>query len=92
MLEGTSGTVAQGAGDLPTLVSGLTISSGTYITVTFPVTVNAGLARGVIITNTATVIYSTTDSLLMDAATVTITVNGVKDEYLYLPLIFKQWR
>ena len=45
---GTTGTP-------PTLVSGLTIAAGERITLTFPVTVNTGLAAGTMITNTASV-------------------------------------
>lgn len=50
-----SATLAQDAGDLPTLASGLTITNGTSVTVTFPVTVNTGLAAGTVVTNTAAV-------------------------------------
>ncbi len=54
-LQGSSGTVAQDADDLPTLASGLTIIPGERITVTFPVTVSTGLVGGVVIANTAAV-------------------------------------
>ena len=39
----------------PTLASGLTISNGQRITVTFPVTVSYGLAAGTVLTNTAAI-------------------------------------
>ena len=54
-LEGTSGTVAQDAGDLPLLASGLTVPSGATITVTFPVTVSASAEACSAISNTAAV-------------------------------------
>lgn len=54
-LEGTGGTVAQDENDLPTLASGLTITNGTSITVTFPVTVDSGVALCTVLTNTAAV-------------------------------------
>jgi uncharacterized repeat protein (TIGR01451 family) len=47
-------TLADDAGDLPTLASGLTITAGQRITVTLPVTVNLG-TENQIITNTASV-------------------------------------
>ncbi|MCP4371828.1 MAG: DUF11 domain-containing protein, partial [Deltaproteobacteria bacterium] len=40
---------------LPTLASGLTITAGESITLTFPVTVGASLADGTVLTNTAAV-------------------------------------
>jgi len=55
ILEGTGGTVAQDENDLPTLASGLTITNGTSITVTFPVTVSIGVADDTVLTNTAAV-------------------------------------
>jgi uncharacterized repeat protein (TIGR01451 family) len=42
-------------GTPPLLASGLTITAGERITLTFPVTVNTGLAVGTLITNTASV-------------------------------------
>jgi len=53
VLQGSDGTVAQSAADLPALASGLTISAGERITVTLPVTVDGDLAVGTLITNTA---------------------------------------
>ncbi len=50
-LEGTSGTT----GTPPILASNLTITAGTGITLTFPVTVNTGQDNGTIIINTAAV-------------------------------------
>lgn len=50
-LEGTTGTT----GTPPILASGLTITAGAGITLTFPVTVNAGQDSGTIIINTAAV-------------------------------------
>jgi uncharacterized repeat protein (TIGR01451 family) len=50
-LSGGNGTL----GEAPALVSGLTISDGTVVTVTFPVTVSIGLAGGTMIINTAAV-------------------------------------
>jgi uncharacterized repeat protein (TIGR01451 family) len=43
------------AGAPPLLASGLAITAGERITLTFPVTVNTGLAAGTLITNTASV-------------------------------------
>ncbi|MGD9100110.1 MAG: choice-of-anchor Q domain-containing protein [Anaerolineae bacterium] len=48
-------TLAQTADDLPTLVSGLTISVGARITVVFQVSVNQGLTNGLSIFNVATI-------------------------------------
>ncbi|UCC89077.1 MAG: DUF11 domain-containing protein, partial [Anaerolineales bacterium] len=52
-LSGSSGTLAQDATDLPALARELTIEAGKRITVTFPVTVSAGLVGETLITNTA---------------------------------------
>ncbi|MBC7237392.1 MAG: DUF11 domain-containing protein, partial [Chloroflexi bacterium] len=38
-LEGSAGTVAQTAADLPVLASGITVAAGTRVTITFPVQV-----------------------------------------------------
>jgi uncharacterized repeat protein (TIGR01451 family) len=65
-LAGTDGTVAQTAGDLPTLASGLTISPGTKITVTLPVTVNTGQDNGTFIINTAAVTSAEVTSPISD--------------------------
>lgn len=50
-VDGGSGTIITAVP--PTLVSGLVISDGTAVTVTFPVSISIGLAGGTVITNTA---------------------------------------
>lgn len=82
-LEGSSGTVAQDAGDLPALASNVTITDGSTITVTFPVTVNAGLAPNTVINNTAAV-TSSEESTPQTASTL-ITVNAVDLNVLKIP-------
>jgi uncharacterized repeat protein (TIGR01451 family) len=54
-----AGTAGNG-GTLPTLASNLRINAGTTITITFPVTVNLGLAGGTIVNNTADITSSET--------------------------------
>ncbi|MBN1991932.1 MAG: DUF11 domain-containing protein [Anaerolineae bacterium] len=83
-LQGSTGTVAQNAGDLPRLVRNVTINPNTTITVTFPVTVNSGLANGLQIANTAAV----TSSEVMTPTTGSQVVT-VSYYYAYLPVIFK---
>jgi uncharacterized repeat protein (TIGR01451 family) len=63
-------------GSPPLLVHSATITAGTSITVTFPVTVNACLATGALITNTASV--SCTEMPAPVWASVPITVSNVK--------------
>jgi uncharacterized repeat protein (TIGR01451 family) len=48
-------TLAEDTGDLPVLASGVTITAQESITVTFPVTVNAGLGDGTVVLNIAAV-------------------------------------
>jgi uncharacterized repeat protein (TIGR01451 family) len=59
-------------GSPPTLVSGLTLNPGQQITVTFPVTVNAGLSHGSRITNTASITSAEVITPLTDAVALTI--------------------
>jgi len=82
-LEGSSGTVAQNAGELPALASNVTITNGSTITITFPVTVNTVLAPNTVINNTAAV-TSTEESTPQTASTL-ITVNAVDLEVLKIP-------
>ncbi len=72
-LEGAAGYT----GSPPTLASGLTIVAGTRITLTLPVTVNSGLANGLIITNTAAVTSAEIATPIMDAATLTVINNPI---------------
>ncbi|RLB35562.1 MAG: hypothetical protein DRH12_16575 [Deltaproteobacteria bacterium] len=82
--------LAQNAGDLPTLVSGLTITVGVCITLTFPVTVDSGLARGTVILNTAAV--TSTEVVTPQTGMASITVsNTLPSFYAYLPLVFKNY-
>ena len=71
-------------GTPPTLVSDLTISAGQRITVTFPVTVDTGVASGTVITNTAAVTSTEVTTPLMNS--VEITVRYYRTQ---LPLILK---
>ena len=65
---GTTGTP-------PTLASGLTIAGGGRITLTFPVTVNTGLAGGTVRTNTAAV--TSTEVTTPQTGAVGVTINNV---------------
>jgi len=65
-------TLADDAGDLPTLASGLTITVSTRITLTFPVTVSAGLAIGTVITNTASLTSTQIPTPALSSATITV--------------------
>jgi uncharacterized repeat protein (TIGR01451 family)/CSLREA domain-containing protein len=71
-LEGSMGTVAQDATDLPNLASGLSIEAGKRVTVTFPVTVNMGLAAGTLITNEAGVTSDLWPSPATDSVVLTV--------------------
>ncbi|MCL4299649.1 MAG: DUF11 domain-containing protein [Anaerolineae bacterium] len=72
---------------LPTLASGLTLSSGHSITLTFPVTASAGLVGGTVLTNTVTV--TSTEVVTPQTASVRITI-AAEDEEIYLPVILKK--
>jgi uncharacterized repeat protein (TIGR01451 family) len=67
--------LAGSAGDLPTLASGLTITVGQRITLTFPVTVNVGLAGGTVLTNTASV--TCTEVITPQTGSVAVTIDGL---------------
>lgn len=68
-------TLANYAGDLPTLASGVTITAQESITLTFPVTVNVGLTGGTAINNTATV--TSTEVITPVAGMIEVTVQNV---------------
>jgi uncharacterized repeat protein (TIGR01451 family) len=59
-------------GTPPTLVTEATITSGGAITVTFPVTLNANLATGMLITNTAAVSCSEVPAPVEDAVAISV--------------------
>lgn len=65
-------TLAQNAADLPYIASGLTIPAREHITVTFPVTVNIGLADGMVITNTVTVTSTEVPTPVESTAVITV--------------------
>jgi len=83
-LEGTGGTVAQDSDDLPTLASGVTIVASGRITLTFPVTVETGLADGTPITNT--VAFSSTQLSASQRGSVGLTVTYGR---VYLPVVIR---
>jgi uncharacterized repeat protein (TIGR01451 family) len=64
-------TLAHDASGLPTLASGVTITAGTGITLTFPVTVNLDTA-GRTITNTASLTSTQVPTPALGSATVTV--------------------
>jgi hypothetical protein len=68
-------TLANYAGDLPTLASGVTITAQESITLTFPVTVNVGLTGGTVITNTAAV--TSTEVITPVTGMIEVTVQNV---------------
>ena len=68
-------TLANYAGDLPTLASGVTITAQESITLTFPVTVNVGLTGGTVITNTAAV--TSTEVITPVAGMIEVTVQNI---------------
>ncbi|HMR63279.1 MAG TPA: choice-of-anchor D domain-containing protein [Anaerolineae bacterium] len=74
---GSGGVVATSTGDLPTLVSGLTLSAGETITVTFPVTVSGAIASSLTLTNTASV--TSTEVATPTTATATVEVIAVPE-------------
>ncbi len=74
---------------LPTLVSGLTLSSGQTISLTFPVTVSQGVAGGTVITNTAAVTSTEVVTPQVDSVGITIPAQTEETEETYLPLILK---
>jgi len=78
-------TLAQDTSDLPELASGVTVTAGERITLTFPVAVNIGLTVGTVITNVATVTCGEIITPQMGSATVT--VSG----HLYLPLALRSF-
>jgi uncharacterized repeat protein (TIGR01451 family) len=69
-LEGTDGITDSP----PTLASGMTITGGTRITVTLPVTVKTGLAYNTIITNTASVTSDQTVTPQTDSHAITVKI------------------
>jgi len=71
-LEGSTGTVALDAGDLPILASGLTVGVGERVTVTLPVTVSASASPGTVIDNTAA--FTSTQTTSPETAFVQVTV------------------
>lgn len=74
-------TLAQDAGDLPTLASGLTVTAGEQVTLTFPVTVNTGLFAGTVITNTAAV--TCTEVVTPATSQVGLTVSPIRVTAVY---------
>ena len=81
-----------GAGNVgtapPTLASGLTISNGQHITVTFPVTVSSGLAAGTLLTNTAAITAAEIPTSTPASTVITVTV---ENHCIYLPLVLKNY-
>jgi uncharacterized repeat protein (TIGR01451 family) len=84
-LEGTIGTL----GSPPILASGLTISPGLQITVTFPVTVNANQFPGTIIRNTASISSAEVSIPVTSSQEIIITSGVVSTTKVYLPLLLK---
>jgi uncharacterized repeat protein (TIGR01451 family) len=79
-------------GSPPNLVTGLTVTPGQQITVTFPVTLNANLTASAQITNTATITNVANDINLVNnsgAVAVTVSNSGTPDPSVYLPLVIK---
>jgi uncharacterized repeat protein (TIGR01451 family) len=74
-LQGTNGTVANSADELPFLASNLTITAGSHITLIFPVTVHVPLTAGVKLTNTASVTCA--ETITPGMGSVEMTVNNV---------------
>ncbi|MDM8530892.1 Calx-beta domain-containing protein [Anaerolineales bacterium HSG25] len=70
-------TLASSQADLPTLATGLTITSSEYITLTMPVTVNSNVAHDTLISNTAWV--TSTEVMTTISDTVVITVSNEVD-------------
>jgi uncharacterized repeat protein (TIGR01451 family) len=64
--------LAGDAGDLPALARNVTITDGHRLTVTFPVTVDLGVAWGTVLTNTAGVTSSEVIWPLADSASLTV--------------------
>ncbi len=58
--------------DPPTLVSGLTMTNGTAVTLTFPVSVSIGLSEGTMITNSAAADSAETSVLAANWQTLTV--------------------
>ncbi len=79
-IQGSGGTT----GTPPTLASGLTISAGQRITLTFPVTVSTNLAAASLLTNTAEVTSTAVSAPVSGSRVVTVTQTGI-----YLPFILK---
>ena len=75
-----AGTVGSG----PVLASNMTITAGTRVTVTFPVTIGADIARGSQITNTAAMTSAEIVSPITGA--VLVTVGG---QQIFLPIVLK---
>jgi hypothetical protein len=78
-----SGTAVQ-PNEPPILASGLTLTSGERLTLTFPVMVSNGLAAGTRLTNTVAV--TSVQFSIPVIATATITVDSV---VIYLPILIK---
>jgi uncharacterized repeat protein (TIGR01451 family) len=72
---------------LPVLASGLTITSGDRITLTFPVSINEGLAAGTTIVNTASV--TSAEVATPTLGTVIATIGNPNE--VYLPLVLKDF-
>ncbi len=70
-------TLATSAADLPVLANGLTITSNTRITLTFPVTVNTSVTAGTILTNTAAVTSSTIVTPATDSTSIAVVATPV---------------
>jgi uncharacterized repeat protein (TIGR01451 family) len=85
-LEGAVGTL----GSPPILVSGLTISAGFRITVTYPVTVNTNQLPGTIIRNTASISSAEVTTPITSSQDITIANETVFTPKTYLPLLLKQ--
>ena len=72
---------------LPTLASGLTITGGQAITLTFPVRVGIGLADGTTLTNTASVTSTEISTPVSGSQMITVVVDS--GQQIFLPLVLK---
>ncbi len=82
LLPPSAGTL----GPLPAVVTGLTVDAGTRVTVTLPVTVEAGLEPGTTITNVATVADWGGSGPGMDSDTIVVTT---ETHTIFIPLLLK---
>jgi len=81
-LEGSQGIVADDAGDLPILASGVTVIAGSQITLTLPVTVTGfgTIANTVAVSSTA-VTTTTTDLVELESGELPVHMTGCPDDF-----------